>query len=56
MSPAWSAAKQEELSIQTVEASVGVGKMNVIATCAGDVLSIKIDRSVNDPSGAEFPE
>jgi DNA-binding YbaB/EbfC family protein len=50
------AAKQEELSIQTVEASVGGGKVHVIATCAGDVLSIKIDPSVIDPSDAEFLE
>jgi DNA-binding YbaB/EbfC family protein len=50
------AAKQEELAIQTVEASVGGGKVHVIATCAGDVLSIKIDPSVIDPSDAEFLE
>ena len=50
------AAKQEELSLQTVETSVGGGKVNVIATCAGDVLSIKIDPSVIDPQDAEFLE
>lgn len=50
------AAKQEELAIQTVSTSVGGGKVNVIATCAGDVLSIKIDPSVIDPSDAEFLE
>lgn len=50
------AAKQEELSIQTVDASVGGGKVNVIATCAGDILSIKIDPSVVDPSDVEFLE
>jgi DNA-binding YbaB/EbfC family protein len=50
------AAKQEELAMQTVESSVGGGKVNVIATCAGDVLSIKIDRSVIDPEDAEFLE
>ena len=50
------AAKQEELSAQTVTASVGGGKVNVVATCAGDVLSIKIDPSVIDPSDAEFLE
>ncbi len=50
------AAKQEELALQTVEASVGGGKVNVIATCAGDVLSIKIDPSVIDPQDAEFLE
>ncbi|GAA5119202.1 YbaB/EbfC family nucleoid-associated protein [Luteolibacter yonseiensis] len=50
------AAKQEELAIQTVTASVGGGKVNVIATCSGDVLSIKIDPSVIDPGDAEFLE
>lgn len=50
------AAKQEELAIQTVEVSVGGGKVNVIATCSGDVLAIKIDPSVIDPSDAEFLE
>lgn len=50
------AAKQEELSRQTVEASVGGGKVTVTATCAGDVLSIKIDPSVVDPTDVEFLE
>lgn len=50
------AAKQEQLALQTVEAAVGGGKVNVIATCAGDVLSIKIDPSVIDPADAEFLE
>ncbi|NQW99573.1 YbaB/EbfC family nucleoid-associated protein [bacterium] len=50
------AAKQEELATQTVEASVGGGMVNVLATCAGDVLSIKIDPSVIDPSDPEFLE
>lgn len=50
------AAKQEELSLQTVESTVGGGKVKVIATCAGEVLSIKIDPSVVDPSDVEFLE
>ncbi len=50
------AAKQEELANETVEASVGGGKVTVIATCAGDVLSISIDPSVIDPSDADFLE
>lgn len=50
------AAKQEELAQKTVEASVGGGKVTVVATCAGDVQSIKIDRSVIDPEDAEFLE
>ncbi len=48
------AAKQEELAQRSVEASVGGGKVSVTATCAGDVLSIRIDPSVIDPSDAEF--
>jgi DNA-binding YbaB/EbfC family protein len=48
------AAKQEQLSSETVEASVGGGKVIVVATCAGDVQSIKIDPSVVDPSDVEF--
>lgn len=50
------AAKQEQLSKETVEASVGGGKVTVSATCAGDVLTIKIDPSVVDPSDVEFLE
>ncbi len=50
------AAKQEELANETVDASVGGGKVTVIATCAGDVLSISIDPSVIDPSDADFLE
>jgi DNA-binding YbaB/EbfC family protein len=50
------AAKQEELAIQIVDASVGGGKVKVTATCAGDVLSIKIDPSLIDPADAEFLE
>ena len=50
------AAKQEQLSKETVEAGVGGGKVTVSATCAGDVLTIKIDPSVVDPSDVEFLE
>ncbi len=50
------AAKQEELAEQTVEASVGGGKVVVVATCAGDVQSIKIDPSVVDSEDVEFLE
>ena len=50
------AAKQEQLAMQTVTASSGGGKIQVTATCAGDVLAIKIDPSVIDPSDAEFLE
>ena len=50
------AAKQEELANQTVEASAGGGKVTVTATCAGDVLSIKIDPSIVDPADVDFLE
>jgi DNA-binding YbaB/EbfC family protein len=50
------AAKQEQLAAQTVESTVGGGKVRVTATCAGDVLAIKIDPSVIDPADAEFLE
>jgi nucleoid-associated protein EbfC len=50
------AKAQEELAVKTVEATVGGGKVTVIATGSGDVLSIKIDPSVIDPSDAEFLE
>ena len=50
------AAKQEELSHREVEVSVGGGKISVKATCAGDILSIKIDPTVVDPTDVEFLE
>jgi len=50
------AAKQEELARREVEVSVGGGKVSVKATCAGDVISIKIDPAVVDPSDVEFLE
>jgi DNA-binding YbaB/EbfC family protein len=45
---------QEELAAKTVEASVGGGKVTVIANGAGDVQSISIDPSVVDPGDVEF--
>lgn len=48
------AAKQEELAQAEFEASVGGGKVTVVANGAGDVKSITIDPSVIDPSDAEF--
>jgi DNA-binding YbaB/EbfC family protein len=50
------ADKQAELSQKTVEASAGGGKVIVTANGAGDVLSIKIDRSVVDPEDVEMLE
>ncbi|MCB1131958.1 MAG: YbaB/EbfC family nucleoid-associated protein [Verrucomicrobiae bacterium] len=48
------AAKQEELAQQSVEASVGGGKVVVTATGAGDVTDIRIDASVVDPEDVDF--
>jgi nucleoid-associated protein EbfC len=50
------AAKQEELAARTVEADAGGGKVHVVATCAGDVLAVKIDPAIVDPSDVEFLE
>lgn len=47
---------QEELATRTVEASVGGGKITVVATCAGEVESIKIDPAVVDPDDVELLE
>jgi DNA-binding YbaB/EbfC family protein len=48
------AAAQEELAQRTVEASVANGKVVVVATCSGDVRSIRIDPSVVDPADVDF--
>ena len=45
---------QEELAAKTVEASVGGGKVTVVANGAGDVQSITIDPSVVDADDVEF--
>ena len=45
---------QEELANKNVEASVGGGKVTVVANGAGDVQSIHIDPSVVDPADVEF--
>lgn len=50
------AETQAELAEKTVEASVGGGKVKVVANGAGDVLSIKIDPQVIDPEDAEMLE
>lgn len=48
--------KQAELAKQTVEASVGGGKVIVQANGSGDVLSIKISKDVVDPEDVEMLE
>ena len=50
------AASQEQLAKREFQASVGGGKITVTANGAGDVLAIKIDPSVVDPSDVEFLE
>ena len=50
------AAAQAKLASEEVEASVGGGKVVVRATCAGDVVSIKIDPAVVDPEDIEMLE
>jgi DNA-binding protein, YbaB/EbfC family len=50
------AETQAELAGKTVEASVGGGKVTVVANGAGDVVSIKIDPQVVDPEDVELLE
>ncbi len=50
------ASMQEELAEQTVESSVGGGKVVVTANGAGDVTAIKIDPAVVDPDDIEMLE
>ena len=50
------AAAQSELATRTVEASAGGGKIKVTATGAGDIISIKIDPQVVDPTDVEILE
>jgi len=45
---------QEELANKNVEASVGGGKVTVVANGSGDVQSIQIDPSVVDPEDVDF--
>lgn len=47
---------QEELASREIEASVGGGKVVVVANGGGDVLSIKIDPAVVDPEDTEMLE
>lgn len=47
---------QADLAQQTVEETVGGGKVTVKANCAGEVLHIQIDPSIVDPEDVEFLE
>lgn len=49
-------AARQELAQKTIEATAGGGKVAVVATGAGDVLSIKIAKEVVDPEDVEFLE
>lgn len=48
--------KQTELAGETFESSVGGGKVTVVATGGGDVISIKIAPEVVDPEDVEMLE
>lgn len=50
------ARTQEELAQKTVEVTAGGGKITVVATGAGDVVSIKISKDVVDPDDVEMLE
>ena len=50
------AQTQAELASKTVEVAAGGGKVTVVATAGGDVLSIKISKDVVDPADVEFLE
>ena len=45
---------QEELALRTVEAAVGGGMVTVVANGQQDILSIKIDPEVVDPTDIEM--
>tara|TARA_R110000850_G_scaffold249163_6_gene374085 strand:- start:5810 stop:6124 length:315 start_codon:yes stop_codon:yes gene_type:complete len=47
---------QADLAEKEFEASVGGGKVTVVANGAGDVVSIKIDPAVVDPEDVEILE
>lgn len=50
------AQTQAELADKTVTATAGGGKVTVVANGAGEVISIKIDKSVVDPEDVEALE
>jgi nucleoid-associated protein EbfC len=50
------AQAQAELAEKTVTATAGGGKVTVVATGSGDVVSIKIDKAVVDPEDVEMLE
>jgi nucleoid-associated protein EbfC len=50
------AKAQDELQSKTVEITAAGGKIKVTANGAGEILSIKIDKQVVDPSDVAFLE
>ena len=50
------AKTQAELADKTVEVTAGGGKITVVATGAGDIVSIKISKDVVDPNDVEMLE
>src|SRR5947207_13234668 len=50
------AKTQAELEDKTVEVTAAGGKIKVTANGAGEILSIKTDQSIVDPSDVEFLE
>ncbi len=50
------AERQAALASETYEASVGGGKVTVVATGAGDIVSIKISPDVVNPDDVELLE
>ena len=50
------AKAQADLEEKTVEVSAAGGKVKVTANGAGDVISIKIDKEIVDPSDVDFLE
>jgi nucleoid-associated protein EbfC len=49
-------AAQEEVAKKTVEATAGEGKVTVVATGGGDIVSLKIAKEIVDPEDVEFLE
>jgi DNA-binding YbaB/EbfC family protein len=49
-------AAQAELAEKSVTATAGGGKITVVANGSGDVISIKIDKTVVDPEDVEMLE
>ena len=48
------AKMQADLEEKTVEVQAGGGKVTVVANGAGEIVSIKIDKAIVDPSDVEF--